>query len=124
MDICSKCHIKTIWNPHGEGHQILCLDCKLWNYKYQGKDRTRELVRIRDNQTCRDCGKLWQDGQRKFDVHHLNGLCGKKTHNYDKLSEMVGLITLCHKCHYNRTDHAMRVKVMHRKSIPALNSVL
>lgn len=73
-----------------------------------GKDRTREIVRIRDNRTCQDCGKKWEEGTRRFDVHHLNGLCGKKSQSYDKISEIGGLITLCHKCHFNRPEHATK----------------
>ena len=64
-----------------------------------GRDATREIVRIRDNRTCQLCGKPWQFGERRFDVHHLNGLCGKKSKQYDKLENMDGLVTLCHKCH-------------------------
>ena len=49
-----------------------------------GKDRTRELARIRDKHTCQKCGKIWQEGQRRFDVHHLNGKCGEMSKEYDK----------------------------------------
>lgn len=41
---------------------------------------------------------------RRFDIHHLNGLCGKRSLKYDKVDAMPGLITLCHKCHFNRHD--------------------
>lgn len=64
-----------------------------------GRDRTRELVRIRDNHTCQKCGEKWLEGNRRFDIHHLNGLCGKRSRKYDKVSEIDGLITYCHKCH-------------------------
>jgi len=40
------------------------------------RDATREVVRIRDNRTCKLCGRQWQFGERRFDVHHLNGICG------------------------------------------------
>lgn len=70
----------------------------------QGRDRTREIVRIRDNHICQDCGKVWVKG-RRFDIHHLNGLCGKRSKAYDKVSDIKGLVTLCHKCHYNRPEH-------------------
>ena len=83
-------------------------NCKIQNNKYRGIDRTREMVRMRDNQTCQECKKVWIEGNRKYDVHHLNGLCGKRSRKYDKVSEMDGLITLCHKCHYNRFDHSMK----------------
>lgn len=66
---------------------------------YYGRDRNRELVRKRDSYTCQKCHKIWQEGTRRFDVHHLNGLCGKKSIDYDRLSELESLTTLCHKCH-------------------------
>lgn len=78
--------------------------------KEKGRGRTRNLVRQRDNFTCQECGLVRTPRQAKeqrkrlFDVHHLNGLCGKKSKGYDKVSEIDGLITLCHKCHYNRHD--------------------
>lgn len=64
------------------------------------RDRTREIVRIRDKHTCQMCGKIWVIGTRRFDVHHLNGFCGKKSLAYDRVKDIDGLITLCHKCHY------------------------
>lgn len=108
MDVCSQCLIKPIWSLYGNATAKLCLDCKIQNNKYRGIDRTREMVRMRDNQTCQECKKVWIEGNRKYDVHHLNGLCGKRSRKYDKVSEMDGLITLCHKCHYNRFDHSMK----------------
>ncbi len=73
--------------------------------KMEGRERTREMVRIRDKHKCQDCKKKWIEGKRRFDIHHLNKLCGKKSRSYDKVSEMKGLITLCHKCHYARPEH-------------------
>ncbi len=106
MGICKLCEKE-------QTTKSFCIKCRIWRrqngYSYQGIDFTREKVRIRDNQICQECGKKWIEGQRKFDIHHLNGLCGKKTHKYDKVSEMGGLLTLCHKCHYNRPDHSMRI---------------
>ena len=64
-----------------------------------GRDRTREAVRIRDKRTCQDCGKKWKEGQRRFDIHHLNGECGKKSRGYDRIADIKGLITFCHSCH-------------------------
>lgn len=77
---------------------------------FEGKDRTREAVRQRDNYTCQDCLKIWGLGERRFDVHHLNGLCGKKSLKYDRISEINGLVTLCHKCHFNRPEHTLQKK--------------
>lgn len=81
-------------------------------YYMTGRDYVRELVRTRDNHTCQECGKVWQwwSGKRRHDVHHLNGLCGKKSQKADKIGEMDGLITLCHKCHYHRHDFSLNIK--------------
>ena len=67
--------------------------------KFQGMDFTREAVRRRDKYTCQICFKKWKKGNRRFDIHQLNGLCGKRNRKYDKMKETTGLITLCHKCH-------------------------
>lgn len=67
----------------------------------EGRDLTREAVRRRDNWTCQICFKVWEEGKRRFDVHHLNGECGKKSRKYDNVYSGEGLITLCHKCHLN-----------------------
>ena len=86
---------------------------KMPNYarNVTGRDYVRMLVRMRDNFTCADCKKRrtpkWAKyiGKRLYDIHHLNGLCGKKSHGYDRLEDMDGLITLCHRCHFNRPEH-------------------
>jgi hypothetical protein len=77
-----------------------------------GMDYTREKVRFRDKHTCQICGKQWNKGIRRFDVHHLD--CDKtKTRHYDKVSEMDNMITLCHKCHLNLPQHKQsRIKGM------------
>lgn len=78
--------------------------------KKSGREYTRELVRIRDNYTCRVCGKRRTPQKAKslkkrlFDIHHLNNLCGKLSRKYDRVGDMDGLITLCHKCHFSRHD--------------------
>ena len=87
--LCSKIAIR-----------IYCEKHKLLLSRFEGRERTREAVRIRDKYSCYTCRKKWKRGTRRFDVHHLNGLCGKKSRGYDKFSEMEGLITICHKCHY------------------------
>lgn len=82
-----------------------------YTYFLKGRDRTRMMVRIRDNFTCQDCGNRRTPEEAKkqkkylFDVHHLEGLCGKKSRGYDKQSDMDILVTLCHKCHYQRPEH-------------------
>ena len=83
--------------------------------QYQGREYVRFLVRERDHFTCQDCRLVRtpemakQLGVRQFDVHHLNGLCGKLSRKYDKASTMAGLITLCHKCHFNSHDHSSKL---------------
>lgn len=72
----------------------------------KGKDRTREQIRHRDKYTCQMCGKKWDGKSRRFDVHHLDGVCGKKSKQYDSMSDADKLITLCHKCHYNHPEHS------------------
>jgi len=67
-----------------------------------GRDFVREIVRERDNQTCQRCFKVWKQGQRKFDVNHLDEKIdthGKGVIKYDK-ENLDKLITFCHKCHY------------------------
>ena len=75
--------------------------------KLQGRDKNREKARIRDKHICRDCGNKWEKGKRRLDCHHINGLCGKKSRRYDK--NINDLITLCHKCHYNRHDRSEKL---------------
>lgn len=74
-------------------------------WRGNGRERARYLARLRDNFTCQDCNKKWEKGSRHFDVHHLNGLCGKVSRGYDSPKDISGLITLCHKCHFNRPEH-------------------
>lgn len=80
-------------------------------WRQEGRERIRMMVRYRDNFTCQSCHKKWKKGMRHFDVHHLNGLCGKKSKGYDSVLSMNGLITLCHKCHYNHPEHSSRLKI-------------
>jgi hypothetical protein len=46
------------------------------------------------------CGKVWEEGMRRFDIHHVHQ-CGMKSQAYDSVLDMKGLITYCHKCHMN-----------------------
>jgi len=118
--LCNICNERKVWNISKR-----CLECNVSKFKYgdgfrnkvipkeylkeleciTGRDRNREYVRIRDKHTCQDCKKIWVKKTRRFDVHHLNGLCGKKSKGYDCVKDMQGLVTLCHKCHYNRPEH-------------------
>ena len=78
------------------------------------------MVRERDKFTCQDCGDVRRPEEvheynekltglkgriKLFDIHHINGLCGKNSKGYDSTKDMSGLITLCHRCHYNRPEH-------------------
>lgn len=80
--------------------------------RHTGRNWTREKARMRDNWICQDCKKVWIKGSRRFDIHHLNGLCGKKSRAYDKVSEIDGLVTLCHKCHFNRPEHTVKKNML------------
>lgn len=94
--VCSNCGIRFF------GYKTtLCKKCLILRKlpRPTGRDATRELVRIRDNHTCRKCGKKWKKGERRLDVHHLKGQCGKKSKKYDRKNEIKNLITLCHRCH-------------------------
>lgn len=91
----------------------------------EGRGKTRRLVRERDGFTCADCGTKRTPAQVKMfngnisglsgriknlDVHHLGGMCGKKSRGYDKVEDMHILITLCHRCHYNRPEHRVKLR--------------
>lgn len=66
-------------------------------------DKARQLIRFRDQNTCQECQRRWSEGERKFDVHHLDEqMIGRSNdlgiHKYD-LQNPDKLVTLCHKCH-------------------------
>lgn len=83
-------------------HELVqyCRKCSDHLLGLQGRDLHREKRRILDNHRCRTCHKKWLRPMRRFDVHHLNGVCGKKSRGYDAHADLKNLITLCHKCHY------------------------
>lgn len=87
------------------GRAKYCNECSYELSKVTGRDRTRQLVRMRDKHTCQDCGRKKFPDEKRLDVHHINGLCGKLSLAYDKTKDLSGMITLCHKCHYNRPEH-------------------
>ena len=89
--------------------QKFCADCRRPFEGLGGRERTRMLVRIRDKFTCQTCGRVWKDGERQFDCHHIDGNCGKKSRNYDPVDALDTMKTLCHKCHYNDPLHSMNV---------------
>ena len=60
-------------------------------YSFDFTRELKELIRKRDNYTCQECHKKWQENIIAFDVHHIN---------YDKQNcSPENLITLCRKCH-------------------------
>lgn len=68
-----------------------------------GRDVVREMVRARDKYTCQECGLKWKEGERRFDVHHIDPKEeGKSKHkgcvqrDYKQKDKMI---TLCHSCH-------------------------
>ena len=109
MKICKTCNLEPVWNPHANNIATRCLSCKT-KKEFQGGNKTRELVRKRDNHICADCGKVWVYGTRRFDVHHLGGVCGKKSRDYDKVATLEKLITICHKCHMNLEEVRYKMK--------------
>lgn len=86
-----------------------------------GRDFIREQVRKRDKYTCQKCGKKWKKGMRRFDVHHLNGMCGKMSRGYDRVIYMDELTTLCHKCHFN-TDSVIHKLRKHNDPLTHYNA--
>lgn len=88
-----------------------------------GRDRTRMRVRIRDAFKCRECGKVRTIREVKahnsklpsakgsiklFDVHHIDGNCGKFSRGYDNIRTIDGMITLCHQCHFRHHLFSLR----------------
>lgn len=125
---CILCKKKYIY-LQANGVKKYCPECikKYPKLAHGGREVSRMFARIRDKFTCQDCGdvrlpkyvkthnnrcKGLKGRIKLFDIHHLNGLCGKKSLGYDKMSEIDGLITLCHKCHYNRPEHTTKRKAL------------
>lgn len=102
---CFSCDVFMDDSAHSHGEYKFCNIC--WKNLFirksgslvDGMDRTREVVRIRDNHTCQKCKKKWIPGRRRFDIHHLNGKCGRYSRSYDNIDSIHALITYCHKCH-------------------------
>lgn len=101
-----------------------------------GRSRAREMVRLRDKHTCQDCGfklktvdvlmhnmkkKTLKGKLKSLDVHHINGMCGKNSLGYDSPKDISGMITLCHKCHFNRPEHKTKSKAFQSNAIKASN---
>ena len=110
-EACKKTFLKK------DSHHKYCPYCSRLQKNLQGRERTRELTRVRDNHTCQSCGLKWDENMRKFDVHHLNGNCGKYSKGYDRIKDISSLITLCHKCHMN-LEEVKRKTVNHLSPRP------
>lgn len=107
------------------------------SYHLDGRERARMLVRLRDRFTCQSCKeqrtirqamKMREHGEpaKLYDVHHLNGMCGKRSVGYDSpKDDLSQLITLCHKCHYNHhqfSKNFAKAKTQQRKAFNAKRS--
>lgn len=118
---CRACgaHCNTL-SMHG-----YCEICSLLLGPLEGRNLNRMRVRIRDKFTCQGCGKVvtpttvtaynkrrrtLKGRIKNLDVHHIDGMCGKNSVGYDSEKAMSTLVTLCHKCHYNRHDHSVRAR--------------
>ena len=81
-----------------------------------GRDWKRELIREYFNWTCQQCGKIWIEGQRRFDTHHFS--CKKEdTQKYDvgEVEEIIKAVSLlCHKCHLNLPEHRKAMSKSHK----------
>lgn len=104
--ICLSCE-KNFWCNR---RRKFCNDCSPSINNLSGRDYNRHLVRIRDNNICQKCKRVWRFGERKFDIHHLEGLCGMKSRGYDSSKDLSKLITLCHKCHLNLPEIIYKMK--------------
>lgn len=81
----------------------------------EGRDFKRELIREYFDNTCQKCGIKWQEGKRKFDVHHLS--CDPKdTRKYDKEFDKKTVTLLCHKCHLNMPEHLIKMTEINIKN--------
>jgi hypothetical protein len=103
---CASCKSIFSWTSRKIPY---CFECLPQNAG--GRDRKRFLVRARDNFTCQECGLVrrpteCKNGKKNLDVHHLNGLCGKLSVACKNEVDISQMITVCHKCHYNRFDHS------------------
>lgn len=78
-----------------------------------GRNFIRELVRMRDEHTCQSCGKMWEKGKRRFDVHHqdpeMEGKSSKRGIIKLDKENLNKMITYCHKCHF--AEHSVRERI-------------
>jgi len=124
----SKQRIHKILNPRKTQESTVDNPIRLNLTKLTGmpkgsRDRTRELVRIRDFHTCQICFKKWRKGERRFDVHHLDekyeGLQGEGRNGTTKWDRehLDKMLTLCHKCHFNLDQVRRKMSLARRKRL-------
>ena len=87
---------KRMWNSSGYRKSHSGENHPLWkggdiSYGPDWTNTLRESIRIRDNYTCQECGRLQMENDRLFPVHHIDN----DTYNNNPLN----LITLCRSCH-------------------------
>lgn len=116
---CPACGIRFIVWEGERDQRKNCDFCTAYLKDNQGREYVRALVRLRDDFTCQECGlkmtpkQAKEKNKRLFDIHHLGSLCGKKSRSYDRVKDMKNLITLCHRCHFNRPDHTgSKIKIV------------
>lgn len=84
-----------------------------------GLDFVREIVRTRDGHRCQRCFIKWKEGQRRFDVHHLDPekegkgfYRGNIKNDKQNIDEMI---TFCHKCHLSLPHLKEKMRKVIRK---------
>lgn len=111
--ICRGCAILVKPDPITKKYHRFCDDCSKGGIRTieGGRDYNRELVRMRDRHRCTKCGLKWKQDERRFDVHHIDGNCGKRStvSSLKDESPRELMITLCHKCHLQL--HSVREKM-------------
>lgn len=96
---CSKILAKS-WD------RLFCKGCVIALRPLSGRDRAREIIRIRAGRQCDKCKRYWKPGTRRLDVHHLSGLCGKKSRSYDSSKDRSKYRVLHHACHMSIHRHS------------------
>ncbi len=78
-----------------------------------GRDFKRELIRKYFNHTCQKCKRIWQQGERRFDVHHW-GEGSSKSKSYEDWADLDKVSLFCHRCHLNLLEHRQTMKENHK----------
>ena len=112
-------------------------DIKVWNKRKRialglpenvkfnnagGLDFVREIVRTRDGHRCQRCFIKWKEGQRRFDVHHLDPEKEGKSNERGSIKrdkqDIDEMITFCHKCHLSLPHLKEKMSKIMKKSNP------